>query len=85
MEFEWDKTKEAANMEKHGIGFAAAAKVLLGECVVSEDTRKDYGETRQIAYGHLNGRLLVVVFYPSRGYRKNHLRTQGQFKGKEEI
>jgi len=27
-----------------------------------EDDRKDYGETRMICYGHLAGRLVVVVY-----------------------
>ena len=29
-----------------------------------EDTRKDYGETRIICYGHLEGRMVVVGYVP---------------------
>jgi uncharacterized DUF497 family protein len=41
-----------------------AAIVFAGVTVEVEDTRKDYGETRIICYGHLEGRMVVVGYVP---------------------
>lgn len=62
MRFEWDEEKRQLNGIKHGVDFPTAVRVLLGETVVLEDTRRDYGEKRYLAYGRDQGRLLVVVF-----------------------
>jgi uncharacterized DUF497 family protein len=62
MEFEWDDAKDEANRRKHGIGFREAAKVFRGTMVVSEDTRREYGERRLIALGEYAGAVIRVVF-----------------------
>jgi uncharacterized DUF497 family protein len=62
MEFEWDLAKDAANQAKHGIGFRQAAEIFRGAIVVSEDTRRDYGERRLIALGEYDGDVIRVVF-----------------------
>lgn len=49
MSFQWDQAKDDANREKHGIGFREAAEIFRGPVLVSEDTRRDYGEQRFIA------------------------------------
>jgi uncharacterized DUF497 family protein len=46
--------------------FQDAEAVFAGVTIEVEDTRKPYGETRIICYGHLQGRL-VVVGYVQRG------------------
>jgi uncharacterized DUF497 family protein len=43
-----------------------AALVFAGVTLELEDTRRDYGETRMICFGKLEGRM-VVVGYPPRG------------------
>jgi uncharacterized protein len=62
MNFEWDATKDAINQRKHGIGFREAAEIFRGIIVVSDDTRRDYGERRLIALGEYDGGVIRVVF-----------------------
>ncbi len=67
--FCWDEAKNATNIEKHGVGFAAAA--LLFEALTAEipDARYAYGETRINAYGYIAGRLFVCTYAPRCGWR----------------
>ncbi|AUN33037.1 BrnT family toxin [Niveispirillum cyanobacteriorum] len=62
MQFEWDPHKALINLEKHGIDFEDAIYIFAGPTLEYPDTRKDYGETRVIALGTLDGRVLVVVY-----------------------
>lgn len=59
MEFEWDEAKRRSNLAKHGVDFTDAAQVLAAAL---EDTRRDYGEQRYLAFGEKNGLLFVVAF-----------------------
>jgi len=64
LEFEWDETKAARNLEKHGVTFDEASSVFwdpLGKVV--PDPTDPFGEDRAIMMGHSDqGRLLLVVF-----------------------
>jgi uncharacterized protein len=51
-------------LAERGLDFADAAIVFAGVAVELEDTRRDYGETRIICYGRLQGRLVVVGYVP---------------------
>jgi uncharacterized DUF497 family protein len=62
MDFEWDTTKDTLNRRKHGIGFREALEIFRGPIVVSEDTRRDYGERRMIALGEYDGEVIRMVF-----------------------
>jgi uncharacterized protein len=62
MQFEWDENKRQTNLEKHGVDFPDAARVLLGRPLTRQDSRQEYGEQRFIAYGELGARLLAVAF-----------------------
>jgi len=44
--------------------FADAALVFAGVTLEIEDLRRDYGETRIICYGRLEGRIAVVGYTP---------------------
>lgn len=46
MEFEWNEAKRQSNLEKHGVDFIDAARVLADAPLILEDTRHDYGEQR---------------------------------------
>jgi uncharacterized protein len=62
MEFEWDESKAAGNVVKHGVDFADAATVLFDEMAltISDDSS---GQTRLVSLGEdALGRLLVVVY-----------------------
>ena len=60
--FEFDPTKDAANIAKHGLSLAEAATLEMSLARVSIDRRRDYGEERFIAVGPLAGRLHVLIF-----------------------
>jgi len=62
MGFQWDTDKSASNEAKHGISFLQAAQIFRGPILKTQDTRRDYGETRFIALGTFDGEVLRVVF-----------------------
>ena len=67
MEFEWDETKAAVNLQKHGISFTAAIKVFNDPNRLEEDTtRAEYGEQRGKVIGMLDNVLIVAVIYTPR-------------------
>lgn len=51
MNIEWGESKRHRNLNKHG----------AGDIVTVEDDRWEYGETRFITIGLLNGRAVVIV------------------------
>jgi hypothetical protein len=63
MEFEWDPTKAASNLTKHGISFVAAMSVFEDPLAVIIHDHRDYdGETRYQAIGAVEGVILFVSF-----------------------
>jgi uncharacterized DUF497 family protein len=60
--FEWDETKRAANLAKHGIDFVDALEMFAAPMLVRSDERKDYGEPRWQGLGFVQGRLMVVAY-----------------------
>jgi len=63
--FTWDPTKERANILKHGVTFADAARIFEGATLERPDNRFDYGERRIYAIGLL-GLLEITVVYVDR-------------------
>jgi uncharacterized DUF497 family protein len=62
MSFEWDEAKNKANIKKHGIDFADAKDLFVDGFWFVQDRRKDYGEPRFVGLGHINNRLMSIVF-----------------------
>jgi uncharacterized DUF497 family protein len=62
MEIEFDPTKDLLNQRSHGISIAAAGLLDWSAAKISIDVRKDYNETRYIAYAPLDDRLYCLVF-----------------------
>ena len=60
MTFEWDPEKRRANLEKHGLDFADAARVWDGPVWSRRSDRE--GEERYVAVGFVDGRLIAVVY-----------------------
>ena len=58
----FDPDKEARNILKHGISLARAEEIDMAAAVVREDDRFDYGETRYVAFGHIEDTLHCLVF-----------------------
>ncbi len=64
MRITFDPTKRDKTLSERGLDFADAALIFAGVTLEIEDTRKDYGETRVICYGMLEGRIVVVGYTP---------------------
>lgn len=87
MRFEWDEAKRHANIAKHGVDFLDAPEMFEGPMLVAPDTRMEYGESRQIGFGFIQGRLMAVVFTESDSdtvriisIRKANQREEAQYK-----
>ena len=66
MAFEWDEKKNRRNIQKHGISFEQAQTVFAGEVITVEDDRFDYGETRFLSIGLLEGLAVIAVVHTDR-------------------
>ena len=68
MIFEWDSEKDKANIRKHGIDFATAARVFRDENRLElYDEAHSADEERYITIGAINGIMYVVfVVYTER-------------------
>jgi uncharacterized DUF497 family protein len=58
----FDPSKNEFNQIKHGVSLALAEVLLAGPHRSLPDDRFDYGETRQVAFGLIQGRLFVCVY-----------------------
>jgi uncharacterized DUF497 family protein len=61
MKFEWDETKRATNLDKHGLDFELAHLVFAGDTFTFEDNRTAYNEQRFVTLGLLDGIVAVLV------------------------
>ena len=67
MEFEWDEKKAVLNERRHGVPFPVATRVFLDENRLEwNDTRRQYGESRWITIGLIEG-IEIAVSYTLRG------------------
>jgi uncharacterized protein len=62
VECTFDPAKDALNQEKHGVSLALGEVLFSGPHLSFIDSRFDYGETRQIAFGFINNRLFACVY-----------------------
>jgi len=60
MRITFDPTKRDKALSERGLDFDDAELIFAGITLEVEDTRKNYGETRVICYGMLEGRMNVV-------------------------
>jgi uncharacterized protein len=59
---DFDPAKDVVNIREHGISLARSEELLEGFTVEWVDDRFDYGETRRIAIGEINGLEFVCVY-----------------------
>ena len=65
-EFEWDPTKAAANLAKHGVAFEDASRVFADiNAIVALDRIAD-GEARWKAIGSVDRSIVLVVIHTTR-------------------
>jgi uncharacterized DUF497 family protein len=64
MKITFDPAKRDWTLRERGLDFEWAAEVFTGRIFQQEDTRRDYGEVRNITVGFLRGRMVVLVWTP---------------------
>ena len=65
MRYMWDPAKQKANIEKHGLDFSLAERIINATAmrdVVDDRTDKNYGEERHLAYAEVNGVKLCLCY-----------------------
>jgi len=62
MDIEFDPAKDETNIAKHGVSLALAASMDMETAVVLEDIRREYGERRFRAFGHIDGQAHCLAF-----------------------
>ena len=58
----FDPAKDSSNQAKHGLSLALAKELEWDTLACKPDTRRDYGELRQLGYAIAGERLYCVVF-----------------------
>lgn len=67
MEFEWDDTKAASNLAKHGVSFEEALTVFDDPlAAIFDDEAHSLGEIREIIIGRSDLDRLVLVAFTDR-------------------
>ena len=62
MHIEFDTHKNDTNILDRGLSFERVVNFEFETAVFKQDTRRDYGESRQIGYAIAGDRLYCVVF-----------------------
>jgi len=62
LQFCWDDSKAACNIEKHGVSFEVATYVFDDPTRLERGDAFAEGEYRSITIGTVHGRLLTVVY-----------------------
>jgi uncharacterized DUF497 family protein len=60
--FEWDETKRAENLRKHGVDFAIVEGFDWEHSIAAEDSSERYGEPRFISIGPIGAKLYVLIW-----------------------
>ncbi|MBI5411200.1 MAG: BrnT family toxin [Nitrospirae bacterium] len=72
--FEWDRTKDRENQDKHGVSFAKAQVAFADpNRVIAEDLSHSSSEKRHYCFGLVKGDVLTVRFT----HRHNIIRIFG--------
>lgn len=82
MRVTFDGTKRDLTLKHRGLDFARAGEVFAGLTATIVDERFDYGETRYVTAGQLDGRLIVRV-WTQRGEAR-HVISMRRCHAKEE-
>jgi uncharacterized DUF497 family protein len=64
MAITFDPAKSARNIAERGLSFERVADLDWDTAVITEDTRRDYGEPRLRVMGRLDGHLHAAVVTP---------------------
>lgn len=58
----WGESKRRDNLKRHGLDFVGADAIWDNFTVTREDIRRAYGEKRLVAFGLLEGEVVVLVY-----------------------
>ena len=64
MKITFDPRKRDETLAERGLNCQDAVLVFAGVTLEVEDMRRDYGETRMVCFGKLEGRIVVVGYVP---------------------
>jgi uncharacterized protein len=64
MRISFDPAKRDTPLAERGLDFRDAPTLFAGRTFDQVDDRQDYGETRFITVGRLDGRMVIVVWTP---------------------
>ena len=62
LQIEFDPAKDAVTIRRRGVSLAEAETLLQGFVVDRVDNRRDYGETRFVAIGEIEGVEFTCVY-----------------------
>lgn len=81
--YSWDSDKRELNVETRGLDFVFLADFVFADpnVVIVVDNRRDYGETRYLAYAMVGETRLCLCYTPRDG--KTHLITIFKMHKKE--
>jgi len=72
--FEWDESKNATNLKKHGVSFETAQYAFIDtKRIIAKDLTHTKVEKRNYCFGKVKGGVLTVRFT----YRNNRIRIIG--------
>lgn len=68
MKLDWDSSKAAANLQKHGVSFHEAGTVFGDPMALTfDDPDHSLGEARFLTFGLSRARRFLIVSYTQRG------------------
>jgi len=67
---EWNEAKNAANIAKHGVRFTLACRIFDRPVWTLHDTKRDYGEIREISIGQVEAVAILTVVHTTRQGRR---------------
>ena len=70
MKIEFGGDKRDLTHKHRRLDMARAAEVFAGTTLTVKDDRAEYGEDRYISIGHLDGRMVVLVWTPRGAARR---------------
>jgi uncharacterized protein (DUF4415 family) len=70
VKIEFDGDKRDLTLKHRRLDMARAAEVFAGPTLTVKDDRAEYGEDRYISIGHLDGRMVVLVWTPRGAARR---------------
>ena len=82
MAITFDPGKREWTLRNRGLDFSAAEAVFADVVFEQHDELRDYGETRFVTFGLLNGRMVVICWTPRGADR--HVFSMRKANGREQ-